>query len=82
MSSSNNIRRVPFGPPDTVGVVSASIVNGTRKKVSPDVAGPANITYGESITTTGSITGGLSGSIEARIIKAIEINLNVSVLMV
>ena len=79
MSSSNNIRRVPVGPPDTVGVVSASIVNGTRKKVSPDVAGPANITYGESITTTGSITGGLSGSIQARIIKAIEIKLNVSV---
>lgn len=79
MNSSNNIRRGPVGPPDTIGVVSASIINGTRKKVSPDVAGQATITYGESITTTGSITGGLSADIETRIIKAIEIKLNVSV---
>ena len=59
-------------------VYSSNNMNGTRTKVTADWAGPCNITYGVSVTTTSgwSITGGLNISLTNAIKELIKAAIN------
>ncbi|PJN88403.1 hypothetical protein [Bacillus sp. mrc49] len=49
------------------GEKGKSVVNGSRRKVTPDIKGPGSITYGESVTVNNSFTGSYSASFESKV---------------
>ena len=75
----NEILRGPVGPPDSIFITSSNTIQGARQKVTSDFRGPVTITYAESYTSSGSITVGLSASVEARIFTKIKVEINGSI---
>ena len=73
---------VPYGVVypyrDKVLVNSYSVQYGTRRKMTPDVKGPATITYLTSITTTSTYTVNFGVDINTRIFKEVAIKFGVS----
>lgn len=63
---------------NTVLVNSYSLGWGTMSKMTPDVRGPATITYGTSLTTTSSISVNFGAEINAFVFKTLALKFGVS----
>ena len=75
----SNVLRGPIYPyPDTVYVSSIYTQNGTRQKVTPDVKGPATISYGQSVGVSSSISANFGIEINTRIFNAVAVKAGVS----
>lgn len=74
-----NIFKGPIYPnPNTVYVSSVNTQNGTRQKVTPDVKGPASISYGQSVGVSSSISVNFGVDINNRIFQAVAVKAGVS----
>lgn len=78
LSRNNKQFRGPIAP-DTVYIQSSSSITGPRQKVTPDSKGPCNLSYGDSVTTSFSISGSLGASVQSKIFKKIKAEVNVTV---
>ena len=78
LSRNNKQFRGPIAP-DTVYIQSSSSITGPRQKVTPDSKGPCSLSYGDSVTTSFSISGSLGASVQSKIFKKIKVEVNVTV---
>ena len=71
--------RVPIYPEaDVVLVNSYYETTGTRKQITPTIAGPATLTYGQSVTESSSISVNFGAEINSRIFRALALRFGVT----
>ncbi|QRG87034.1 hypothetical protein [Bulleidia sp. zg-1006] len=74
-----SIKRVPVYPfTNTVLVTSHYQGSGSRVKVTPDVRGPATLTYGRVVTTSSGYSVNFGAEINLKIFKAVALKFGVS----
>lgn len=71
--------RVPIYPEaDVVLVNSYYETTGTRKQITPTIAGPATLTYGQSVSESSSISVNFGAEINSRIFRALALRFGVT----